>query len=457
MTHDDAPVSEVLAEAADPAANADLAAAAAAAADAAVASAAAEGAAVPGTPGDLEQGTPGWRRTNSLSMMCVFLLTMSFSFTVPFLPLYLQQIDGLSGRQGALWAGVATGLGGVGSFLGGPLWGALGDRFGRKPMLVRASLGGATGLLLLGLATSTWQVVVIRGLIGFMAGAPAAAMALIAAGTPRSLLARGLGQAQAAMLVGLALGPVLAALLVGPFGYRNTFIIAGVLMYSGSIVSALFIREQRVPWVRGEHPTGALGALLRRPVVWAALLLMLVVSWAAPMVQPILPPFVVDLLPSGASANGTIGLLFFGISASSAIAAVLAGRLIRRIGLQRILLGSVLGVAAFLLAAGWSTTVWQLAAFVIAMSFFQGALQTSNVALLPEVVSASAVSSIFGLYQSVSTLSAQLGPAVGGGLALAYGFRAVFPIAGGALLLLGLPAFAVFHRLAPAGRPADVA
>jgi DHA1 family multidrug resistance protein-like MFS transporter len=453
MTDDDLPVTEILTASADLSANADPGATAAVSAQAA-ARASGEAAHAPPPVGP-EHGTPGWRRTNYLSMMCVFLLTMSFSFTVPFLPLYLQQIDGLDGRQGALWAGVATGLGGVGSFIGGPLWGALGDRFGRKPMLVRASLGGATGLLLLGLSTSTWQVVVIRGLIGFMAGAPAAAMALIAAGTPRSLLARSLGQAQAALLAGLALGPVFAALLVGHFGYRNTFVLAGILMYSGSIVSALFIREQRVPWVRAEHRSGALAVLLRQPVVWSALILMLVVSYAAPMVQPILPAFVVALLPRGASVNGTVGLLFFGISASSAIAAILAGRFIRRIGLQRILLVSFLGIAAFLIAAGRSTTVGQLAVLIIGMSFFQGALQTTSVALLPEVVSASAVSSIFGLYQSVSTLSAQMGPAIGGGLAVSFGFRAVFPIDGGALLALGIPAFYVFHRLTRARPPSQ--
>jgi hypothetical protein len=51
----------------------------------------------------------------------------------------------------------------------------------------------------------------------------------------------------------------------------------------------------------------------------------------------------------------------------------------------------------------------QLAVLVRAMSFFQGAPQTSTVALLPDVVSASAVSSVFGLYQSVPALSVRPG------------------------------------------------
>jgi MFS family permease len=398
---------------------------------------------------DTDEGTPGWRRTNVVSMMVVFLLTATFSFTIPFLPLYLQEIDGLDGPDAALWAGIATGLGGVGSFVGGPLWGALGDRFGRKPMLVRAAFGGATGLLLLGLCSTTWQVVVVRGLIGFMAGAPAAAMALIAAGTPRSQLSRALGQTQAAMLAGLALGPVFAAAMVGALGYRNTFIVAGVLMYSGSIVAMLFIREERVPWVRKERGTGPLAVLLRSRVVWAALVLVLAVSYAGPMVQPVLPPFVVALAPDS-SANTVVGLLFFGISAASALAALLSGRLIRRFGVQRVLLFSCLGVSAFLLPAGWSDDVWVLAAFMVVMSFFQGALMTSSVAVLPTVVSAAAVSSVFGLYQSVAALSQQLGPALGGALASAYGFEAVFVIGGVALLTLGVPAFLVFSRLARA-------
>lgn len=364
---------------------------------------------------DYDEGAAGWRRTNVLAIMCVFLLTVSFSFTIPFLPLYLQEIDGLSGRDAALWAGIATGLGGVGAFLGGPLWGALGDRFGRKPMLVRASFAGATGLLLLGLCTSTWQVVVIRGLIGFMAGAPAAAMALIAAGTPRSLLPRALGQTQAAMLSGFALGPLFAAVAVALLGYRNTFIAAGILMYSGSIVSALFIREERVRYVKPAKGTGALGLALRTPVVWSALVVVLTLSYAAAMVQPVLPPFVATLLPEGSSTTAVVGWLYFGISTASAIAAVLAGRLIRRLGLQRVLLFCVIGVAAFLLPAGLATNVGVLAVLVIAMSLFQGALQTSTVSLLPDVVSAAAVSSVFGLYQSVSALSQQLGPALGGG------------------------------------------
>jgi DHA1 family multidrug resistance protein-like MFS transporter len=405
---------------------------------------------------EVDQGTPGWQRNNYAAMLCVFLLTASFSFTIPFLPLYLRQIDGLSGPQSSLWAGVATGLGGLGSFLTGPLWGVMGDKYGRKLMLVRASFGGATGLLLFGFATATWQVIAIRTFIGVMAGAPAAAMALMAAGTPRSLLPRALGHFQAATLFGLALGPVVAAGFIDLLGYRTTFIATAVLMFGGASVSAVLIKEERVAKEVLEletgavKPPGAMRLMLRSKVVWAALILVMTLSFAAPMIQPILASFVADLEPGEKSTTGLVGWLFFGISVASAASALMSGRLIRRFGLQTVLLVSCIGVGVFLLPSGMVNTYEQLFVFIVLMSLFQGALQTSAVALLPSVVSSSSISSVFGLYQSVQALSAQLGPTVGGALSVWVGFSKVFPIAGAALLILGLPMLWIFKRVVAA-------
>ncbi|MDD2857441.1 MAG: MFS transporter [Candidatus Nanopelagicales bacterium] len=402
------------------------------------------------------EGTLGWRRNNAATMLTSFLLTATFSFTYPFLPLYIQQIDGSTGQDAAMWAGISAGVQGLGAFIAGPLWGMAGDRWGRKPMLVRACLGGATGLLLLGLATSTWQIVAIRGFIGLMAGSAAAAMALVSAGTPDAQLPRALGRLQGTMLAGLALGPVIAIAFVSAVGYRSTFIIAGVLMFSGSIVAMLAIREPRdtLASSRAAKPP-SLRSVLRVPLTWAALGLVLSLSFAGPMILPILSPYVATLLPEGANLNLTVGLLFFGFSAASAFAAVYAGRAIQAFGIQRMLLISTVGVAVFLLPMGLVSAVGALAVLVVLMSLFQGTLQTASVALLPTLVSATALSSMFGLYQSVQALSSQMGPALGGVIAAHIGFRAVFILAALALLLLGLPMFWVFRRVAARTQIAD--
>ena len=396
-----------------------------------------------------DQGSPGWQRNNFAAMLVSFLLTSTFSFTYPFLPLYIQQIDGSSGEQAAMWAGISVGAQGLGAFISGPIWGVAGDRYGRKPMLVRACLGGATGLLLLGLATSTWQIVAIRLFIGLMAGSAAAAMALIAAGTPGKYIPKAIGRLQGVSLAGLALGPVIAIGFVSALGYRSTFIVAGVLMFSGSIVAMIMIREPKKSLAPAHSTTKqGFGSVLRAPITWAALGLVLCLSFAGPMIQPILAPYVVTMLPAGADTTVIVGLMFFGIAAAGAFAAVSAGRIIQGIGIQLALLASTVGVAVFLFPMGLVRSVALLAVLVVLMSLFQGVLQTSSATLLPTLVSATALSSIFGLYQSVQALSGQIGPAIGGIIAAHIGFEAVFPLAAMALLLLGLPMFWIFTRVA---------
>ncbi|MDP2014252.1 MAG: MFS transporter [Actinomycetota bacterium] len=403
-----------------------------------------------------DQGSPGWQRNNFAAMLVSFLLTATFSFTYPFLPLYIQEIDGSTGEQAAMWAGISVGAQGLGAFISGPIWGIAGDRYGRKPMLVRACLGGATGLLLLGLATSTWQIVAIRLFIGLMAGSAAAAMALIAAGTPGKLIPRSIGRFQGVSLAGLALGPLIAIGFVASLGYRSTFIVAGVLMYSGSIVAMIMIREPKKS-LAPAHSSKKQGfrSVLRAPITWAALGLVLCLSFAGPMIQTILAPYVVTMLPEGSDPTVIVGLMFFGIAAASAFAAVSAGRIIGRIGIQMSLLAATIGVALFLFPMGLVQSVAALAFLVVVMSLFQGVLQTSSATLLPTLVSATALSSIFGLYQSVQALSGQMGPALGGIIAANIGFRAVFPLAAISLLLLGLPMFWIFKRVAARMAPIE--
>ena len=391
-----------------------------------------------------------WRRNNYAATLAVALVATTFSFTAPFLPLYLEQLADIPGPEAAMWAGIATGLGGLFLFIAGPIWGALGDRYGRKAMLVRACFGGALGLLLIGLATSVWQIVVIRAFIGFMAGAGPAAMALISASTPSNQMSRYLGRFQGGVLVGMGAGPVIASVLISIWSYRTTFIIGGILMFSGTVVAVLMIREPpRVPVAASSSANKASGfkSIMASPVARTALILVLLLGLAAPMVQPILPPFVVSLLPADANATAIIGWLFFGISVSSAIGAVYAGRILSRIAHTRVLLWAGVGIAAFLIPMIFVHNIGVFAVLLIGMSLFSGVLATGSASLLPTLVSAAALSAIFGIYQSVQALSGQIAPALGGIIAVQFGYSWVFAFAAITLLVLGLPMYAVFIRI----------
>jgi MFS family permease len=61
------------------------------------------------------------------------------SMLLPFLPLYIQQLGVTSSSAVVQWSGVAFGVTFLGTALTASIWGRPADRFGRKPMPVRAA------------------------------------------------------------------------------------------------------------------------------------------------------------------------------------------------------------------------------------------------------------------------------------------------------------------------------
>src|ERR1700749_1645305 len=88
-----------------------------------------------------ERNAPYWKRNLAIAVFGSFTTLVSLSMLLPFLPLYVQQL-GVSSTAGVVqWSGVAFGITFLGTALTAPIWGQLADRFGRKPMLIRAAIG----------------------------------------------------------------------------------------------------------------------------------------------------------------------------------------------------------------------------------------------------------------------------------------------------------------------------
>ncbi|MGF6722165.1 nitrate/nitrite transporter NarK [Paraburkholderia sp. GAS41] len=126
-----------------------------------------------------------WRRNLVICVFGSFTTLVSLSMLLPFLPLYVQQL-GVS-SQGAVvqWSGVAFGTTFLGTAATAPLWGRLADRYGRKPMLVRAAIGMAIVMSLIGLAQNVVELVALRLVAGLVAGYASAAIVMIGTQAPR--------------------------------------------------------------------------------------------------------------------------------------------------------------------------------------------------------------------------------------------------------------------------------
>src|SRR3954468_12769850 len=80
-----------------------------------------------------------WQRTLWAMVGIQFIMTMSFSFLTPIMPLFLPDL-GVTTQEGIyLWSGILTGSTSFVAAFASPLWGRLADQHGRKVMLVRSS------------------------------------------------------------------------------------------------------------------------------------------------------------------------------------------------------------------------------------------------------------------------------------------------------------------------------
>ena len=98
-------------------------------------------------PGYSARNLPYWRRNLAVCVFGSFTTLVSLSMLLPFLPLYVAQLADV-----VQWSGIAFGATFFGTAITAPIWGKLADRYGRKRMLVRAAIGMAVVMSLIGMA-----------------------------------------------------------------------------------------------------------------------------------------------------------------------------------------------------------------------------------------------------------------------------------------------------------------
>src|ERR1051325_6063926 len=104
-------------------------------------------------------GSIYWKRNLAISLLGSFTTIVAMTLLLPFLPLYVEELGMRDHAAIVQWSGIAYGATFFAAALVAPLWGRLGDIYGLKLMLVRASLGMTIAIGLMGVAENVWQLV----------------------------------------------------------------------------------------------------------------------------------------------------------------------------------------------------------------------------------------------------------------------------------------------------------
>jgi MFS family permease len=324
-----------------------------------------------------------------------------------------------------------------------PIWGAISDRVGRRPIILLSVFGSFLSYLLFGLANSLAVLLLSRALAGIMAANLSTAQAYVADVTGPENRARGMGIIGAAFGLGFVFGPVLG-FAVHRLGYNPAFLAAGLSLLDFFLALALLPEsrvDRRAPVPkRALFRGGAMWAALRDPKLGPLIQVFFLSTFAFAGMEWTLTLF---LMRQFDYTRDTTYLIFTYVGLVVAfVQGGLVGRLAKKGGEVRLIVTGLLCMAVGLALLPETHSLAALLAVLAILALGSGISSPSISSLVSKIAGSEEHGATLGVTQGFSSLARALGPYWGGRM-FDIGLRLPFLTGGGFMLL----AFLISLRL----------
>lgn len=378
-----------------------------------------------------------WRRNLIVCVFGSFTTLVSLSMLLPFLPLYVQRLGVTSPAAVVQWSGVAFGATFLGTAVTAPIWGRLADRYGRKPMLVRAAVGMAIVMSLIGMAHNVVELVVLRLMAGLIGGYASASIVMLGTQTPRERAGWALGILSTGALAGSLAGPLVGGFLPSLISIRSTFFAGGAMIAVAALLTIVLVREDFQPTSDAKHRVATQAAPHRktnRAVTVTLLLTAMMVLLANMSIEPIITVYIAHLnVPTDHLAR-TAGIVMACSALGSMLTAARLGALADRIGGWNVIIGCLVMTGLVMVPQAFVTHWWQLAALRGLMGMTIAGLLPSIAKLIRHSVDEHESGKMLGYLQSAQFAGQVVGPLIGGAIGVHVGLHAVFFVTGSLLV-----------------------
>ncbi|MBI3944499.1 MAG: MFS transporter [Armatimonadetes bacterium] len=381
-----------------------------------------------------------WRRTLYVVWVAGFIAVSGMSLVTPFLPLYLLDLGVKDVAQAQRWAGLLVSGSFICAAMVAPVWGSLADRYGRKPMALRAIFGLAVSISLMAFATRPEHLLLLRMLQGSVGGFVSASIALVATAVPRARLGAALGTLQTSLTAGHVVGPLFGGVLADRMGYNHVFLITGGCCVLAGLVVAVFVKEDFTPLPAKERHSFRqnLGMLRTVPALRATFMVMFVTQIGLMVIQPVLALFIRDLAGGSEGLLRTkVGVVFSMPGLAAVVAAPLWGRRGDRIGHRTTLAMALLGAGVLYLPQAWAQTATQLAAMRFFVGLCMAGVSPSAHSVVASSVASNRTAAALSLLSMAQWSGSVAGPLLGGLISSHLGARPIFLITAVLLLCSG--------------------
>ena len=385
-----------------------------------------------------------WRRNLYVLFSAQMLSMIGFSMVLPFLPLYIKELGIRTWGSIEFWSGMVFSAQALTMMISAPLWGAVADRYGRKLMLLRATLGGAVLIALMGFVHGAEQLTLLRALQGLVTGTIPAATALVASNAPREYSGESLGLLQTGTWMGVAIGPLIGGLIGDTFGFRECFWITGGLLALSGFAIIMWVQEDFKPAVKVKRQSFAESfcALLSAPNMPSLYGVTFLQTTGLMLIFPIAPLFIMKLMQSTSGAASATGLMMGIMALTGSISAIWLGRMGDRIGHVRILLLCMLASVCIYIPQALVAATWQLILLQAFAGFAYGGIQPSVGALMNLQMPTGSQGATYGIDAGITAAGRSVAPLLAALFAMWLGIRSVFLLASA---IYGLAALVVFY------------
>ena len=372
--------------------------------------------------------------------------TVFYSQMLAFTPLYLPELGVSDEGQILLLVGwITAASNGLGiPFL--PFWGALADRYSRKPIIIRSFGVLLLAAILAYFARSVWVFFIARSLTGFALGNSGLMMTTLSERLPENRQGLGFSIMNSAAPIGAFLGPLSGGFLIDQYGFRTLLLLN---MAALSLIMLLLASGYRDTYRAKEDgrilqmawdSMRIIGRSKRLLALFPALFL-LFGGW---MLAFTYVPLVIAEIYTGADSGTVIGLVMGASGLTTMILGPILGAAADRFGAWRVLfIGSALALVIWPIPLITPTLV----PFAIVWSILNGVV-SAVFALSFSVLSASAAPSVRGRVMSFAYMPVNIGFMMGSAIGTRVTQTSLFNIFPAAALFtaLGLIALSIAYR-----------
>ena len=381
-----------------------------------------------------------WLRNVILITVAQFFAQVAFCSAMTFMPFWFKDIAHITDNgKLSMYVALYAMAGNLSFCVFAPIWGTLGDRYGRRIMLLRATVGGAILTPLMAFISNPALMVCHRLALGALVGTVTAAQSLIVTTTPQKYMTIALGAASAGMFAGIMGGQFAGGEMVRHFGFFTTFIWSGVLL-GISTVLILFTKENFQPVVRKSRKRHLGLAMPRFGKGGLLLLLFILMGFSRDIDGPFLPQLVMEVVSNSKDALRWTGWINGMCAFGGMLSGLILGYAASRISILKVLclVIGIAGLMRILLSFAPAAEVIMAERFVQVL--VAGGMEPMFQAWLAGVTLAQHRSMMLGWSATARSTGWMLGSLAGGGLAVLFGGVKGLFLVSGILYLLMIPA-----------------